>query len=348
MRFSFFFHLVVFISGKRTLCRDDDHLCLLQLRAEVTRYSSTRKNENDSIQNKSQSENDANNSMDEYAMNVPANAIVLPRVQTGVSSNTGGTHFSLEHVYYINLDHRTDRKRQIEAEFAKHSINATRFSAFDAMDPANQDELKGCYEPIDVCRGSYGCWKSHYDLISFAIDQNLSHIAIFEDDFQFVDEWKTSHRVKDIIEKAISKLNDWDVVGLAFSLLDVPGSSMRFCDESLAALDENMHLMKIEKASAATGYIVNGRYLTTLRDVLSPEKCPVKQDRHRFRNDVCWQPLMKEDMWFAFDPQPGKQRHSFSNIEQESKNYDQAYDGVGFDVQCCYAPNMGCVKLPPS
>ena len=43
-------------------------------------------------------------------------------------------------IVYINLDRRPDRRRAVEAEFARHGISAERFSAFDGGNPALRAE----------------------------------------------------------------------------------------------------------------------------------------------------------------------------------------------------------------
>ncbi len=241
--------------------------------------------------------------------------------------------FKLEHIFFINLDSRTDRRRQIEAEFAARGMNATRYSAWDAHDPNNQAELEGCYTPLDVCHGAYGCWKSHYNLISYAIEQKLPHVAILEDDFQFQETWNNTD-FKSTIEKAVSGLDEWNVIGFSFSALADEGSASHLCDASVGTVGEGIELVKVWKALSTSGYLVNGEYLATLREALSPEICPVKQSKTEFSIDVCCWPLMTQGKWFAFYPQPGRQRVSFSDIEQHVTDYTDLFQGISYRDDC--------------
>jgi hypothetical protein len=96
-----------------------------------------------------------------------------------------------DEVFYINLEHRVDRKLEIESELDKIGLKYKRFNA------------------IKNKNGAIGCAKSHLELIKYARDNKLKNILIFEDDFQFIISkdifWKN-------INYFINKCVDYDIL----------------------------------------------------------------------------------------------------------------------------------------
>ena len=68
---------------------------------------------------------------------------------------------------YINLEESVDRKKRIEEELSKVTINFNRINAIS--------------DPNTVT----GCLKSHLKAVEFAKENNFSVVAILEDDFLF-------------------------------------------------------------------------------------------------------------------------------------------------------------------
>lgn len=106
--------------------------------------------------------------------------------------------------FYINLDKRTDRRAEFEAEIARVGL-----ADFVQRYPAAVDAT---HLPM----GDYGrhraCGKSHSNLIKYAAEKNLDNILIFEDDAYFYDKNHLSG--VEIVERALDDLAhipDWDV-----------------------------------------------------------------------------------------------------------------------------------------
>ena len=74
----------------------------------------------------------------------------------------------IDQVVYINLDHRKDRREQIEKELLKIPCqNIQRFSA-----------IKHAY-------GDLGCSKSHIEVLKLAIQSGWKNVLVLEDDMVF-------------------------------------------------------------------------------------------------------------------------------------------------------------------
>lgn len=76
----------------------------------------------------------------------------------------------INHIFYINLDRRIDRRELIEKELIKMDLisKAERF-------PAIEHEI-----------GYVGCSYSHLECIKLAKERKYKNILIFEDDFEFI------------------------------------------------------------------------------------------------------------------------------------------------------------------
>ena len=160
-------------------------------------------------------------------------------------------------IFYINLDHREDRKNQIENEFSKYDIKAERWPAIRISKEENDiltakgyplcenvsDENPSHKERIiNVTLGQRSCLFSHLSVIRYAKENNLKNVLIFEDDAVF------NHDVDviDILSKTLDELEnvEWDMFKLGCLL---SGFSEKKGD----------YLCKLSIFSAAHAYAVN-------------------------------------------------------------------------------------------
>lgn len=97
----------------------------------------------------------------------------------------------LEHLFFINLEHRTDRLNMVKQELSKLKPNiGTRFNA------------------IKVANGAVGCTMSHIKCLEKARDKGLPHIFICEDDIKFMNPQLLMKN----IQKFCENVKDWDVL----------------------------------------------------------------------------------------------------------------------------------------
>jgi len=193
------------------------------------------------------------------------------------------------HIFYINLDKRTDRREQIEYELQRMGLKGERFSAV--------------YHEF----GEYGCSVSHYKVLQIAKARGYKNILIFEDDFEFIVS-------KEVFEQNMEALAnvDFDIVMLGYSIQKwEPYSPL---------------LMKVNDATTTSGYIINEKFYDALIDNLKENITKLIQTREHWHYtiDQCWKVLQPTSKWYAFNERIGVQRASFSDIE----NIYQDYRGV--------------------
>lgn len=195
----------------------------------------------------------------------------------------------IKHIYYINLDYRTDRKEHVETQLSLIGLKGTRFNA------------------IRTKQGAIGCTMSHLKLLENAIINNFEHILIIEDDITFLDP---SLFIKQF-NKCLSNQKDWDVIILSGN--NIP---------PYTNIDDSC--VQVYSCQTTTGYLVNGHYIKILYDnireglnllIHNPEnKLNYAIDRYWFR-------LQYIHKWLLVIPLTVVQREDYSDIEQRQTNY---------------------------
>ena len=198
----------------------------------------------------------------------------------------------IKNCFYINLEHRVDRKEHVEKELSKIGIIGQRFNAIKMND------------------GAIGCSMSHLRLLQDAIKNNLDHILIVEDDIKFLNPELFKSQFNKFIEK---HGNNWDVILLA-------GNNMPPYEN----IDNTC--IKVSRCQTTTGYLVNGHYLKILvtnvkmglTNLLNKPDEPTK-----YAIDKFWFVLQNNSRWFLITPPTVVQREDYSDIEKKVTNYEK-------------------------
>jgi len=194
----------------------------------------------------------------------------------------------LEHILYINLDKRTDRRRAIESELERMGLRGERLRALDTA-------------PY----GFIGCAYTHITALRMARERGWPHVLILEDDFQFiVDREVLSGLMEAVADRA------FDVLLLAYNL--------RHSDRIDAVVGRTEH------SFTASGYLVSRHYYDTLiakfEEALANLACTRNPQIHAI--DVVWRRLQARDRWLHFHTRVGIQRPGFSDIELRDVDYE--------------------------
>jgi glycosyl transferase family 25 len=197
---------------------------------------------------------------------------------------------SIQNVFYINLEHRKDRKEHVENELKKIGLNGERFNA------------------IKTKNGAIGCSMSHLRLLQDAHKNNLSHIVILEDDITFLNPKLFTNHLDAFLK---NRKNEWDVV--LFAGNNIP---------PYKNIDETC--IRISSCQTTTGYMVNGHYIRTLMENIKTglnNLIANPSDKINFAIDRFWFSLQRKDRWFLIIPPTVIQREDYSDIEQRKTNY---------------------------
>jgi GR25 family glycosyltransferase involved in LPS biosynthesis len=194
-------------------------------------------------------------------------------------------------VYYINLDHRTDRKKEFLNEMKKVDFPENKIVRIPAI--------------YDKKRGHLGCSKSHIKTLEQFINSKYKNCIIFEDDFEF-----TSEGDMEQIENVFQQNIPFDVIMLSGNEIKTENS-------------EYSGLKRVLNAQTTSGYMVSKEFAPTLLKNFKEGCVLLEKDYNHsmYAVDQYWKKLQPESKWFIFSPKLGKQRYSYSDIESVKINY---------------------------
>ena len=196
----------------------------------------------------------------------------------------------IKNAFYINLENRTDRKEYVEEELKKIGITANRFNA------------------IKMANGAIGCSMSHLKILQNALQNNLEHVLIVEDDITFLNPELFKSQINQFFK--IHK-NNWDVLLLAGN--NIP---------PYENIDDTC--IKVSRCQTTTGYLVNGHYIKALLKNVKMGLTNLlnkPNEKNKFAIDKFWFVLQSSSYWYLIIPLTVVQREDYSDIEKKLTNY---------------------------
>ena len=198
---------------------------------------------------------------------------------------------NIDHIFYINLAHRQDRRAEIETELNNFGLQYERFDAITTP---------GC--------GSIGCSYSHLGVLKLVRERGYRNVLVLEDDFQF----KVS---KAEFEEGLSKLfaqsPPFDVCMLGYNL-------------NRGEIVEGMPwLTRVYEAQTMSGYIVNHSMydrLIELYEWSSPLMASTRE-HWNYACDQAWKRFQPVSQWYCFTQRMGIQRPSHSDNTDHFEDY---------------------------
>jgi len=182
-------------------------------------------------------------------------------------------------VFYINLDHRTDRKEEIERELTLMDLAFERFPA------------------IKTTPGIIGCGQSHLAVLKEAKKREYENVLILEDDFQFL---VSKEEFYSYMTTFLQTHADYDVMMISYNM-----------NKSY----EEGNYLRVEDAQTTSGYLVHSRFYDTLIDNFEKGSAGLQEPTFQhwiYAVDQFWKRLQPDSLWYAANPRLGKQRPSIS------------------------------------
>ena len=261
----------------------------------------------------------------------PEHAIPFNLNEMVVEHKSGWRNF---YTCYINLDHRVDRRLQIEAELQRAGIIAERVRGILPEEcDYEYEKIKRMVTGNTQGVGALGCHLSHVKAIENAYTSGKSAL-IFEDDAVF-----SSDIIKrlDYIQNFLDN-NEWDVFWLSASVHTNPHiwhasdssghthREMQNCHCKLNRDAERTHDPRIFKTYGCfsnVGYIVNYKSIPKILKLLN--------DHLHESRAIDWLFIRLEPILntFCFVPGMVTQRHSFSDITNRHASWDIFHELIG-------------------
>lgn len=205
---------------------------------------------------------------------------------------------TIDHVYYINLDYRSDRRLQFEDWIEESGFPAEKVT-----------RISGTPTPGN---GILGCTMGHIKAIETFLSSSFTNCIIFEDDYVPLDIptfWQNFQKLKD------SKL-EYDIVMGSYNVLDYDDTQFDFIKRVKASLTASAYLITRDFAPKLVEVLKEGLQKKVEREAITHQKAD------EFSNDVYWQKLMPVSKWYCFYPRIGIQRESYSDIQGHVTAYN--------------------------
>jgi len=202
-------------------------------------------------------------------------------------------------IYYINLDHREDRRLEFSQEVEK-----LRLTLGEKPNVVRIPAIKH-----DV--GAIGCGLSHCQALEMFLNSGQEHAIVMEDDYTFYDHMLPM--MKEYLQAGKPPAGA-DCLLLAANLRQHEPHTAEF--------------IRVRRSFTTSGYWLNRR---AARELLRLWECSTllhavspRQPEPKYCIDVAWWSLMETQVFLALTPligQIGHQRPSYSDIERREVNY---------------------------
>ena len=193
----------------------------------------------------------------------------------------------VNHVLYINLDSRVDRRKQIERQL--QIFNTSKITRIPGI-------LESEYPYI-------GCLKGHIKALETAKENGWDNVLIVEDDAV----WTNVENAYPIFEELVK--NPYDVIMLGGTMAEYDKETYR-----------------IKRSQSSSSYMVSKHYYDTFinkaKEVLNSFVPGVTEERDVVVDIAVSWPLQAADNWFIVAPPLMIQAPGFSNIEKKHVDYN--------------------------
>lgn len=204
----------------------------------------------------------------------------------------------IDHVYYINVEYRTERNGQFLDWIEQTNFPIEKLTRIDAV-----------YTPEN---GYIGCALSHIKALEQFLESPHSLAIIHEDDYEpiiYESYWSN-------LESIITDAPIFDMLILAYTTIEgTPENDSKY--------------IKLTKAFTTSGYVITRTSAPALLENLKEgifhylecyKQTGIFKDIYVL--DVWWHQFMKTHSVYCVDPRLGKQRESYSDLQKKVVSYN--------------------------
>jgi len=198
---------------------------------------------------------------------------------------------NIEHIFYINLAHRTDRRSEIEHEL-------------ESMGLSSQAER---FDAIFMKPGAFGCGYSHISVLKLAKERGYKNVLILEDDFMFVVDKET---LETQCKLFFENVKEYNVCLFGYNTIKSEECEFPF-------------LQKVLNSQTTSGYLINENFYDILIDNFETAMINLKNGfiHWIYSIDQYWKILQPSSAWYQFKNRIGKQRPNYSDIAESIVDY---------------------------
>lgn len=201
---------------------------------------------------------------------------------------------SIDHILYINMDNRPDRKKTIESELARIGAQPDTITRFPAC------SYNGC--------PNSGCLLSHANALEMAYSMGYQNVLILEDDFIFIEDVDKVIGDLDEFFKMVDSGFVWDVIMLTTCAAEVSEYT-------------NDIISRVSSSGNGAAYLVNRNMMMPLSALFKENVDNLYYTKQHwvYQNDILWKSLMPKSRWYMFNQYLGYQKGGYSDLSQDQK-----------------------------
>ena len=206
----------------------------------------------------------------------------------------------LQHILYINLEHRTDRKEHFEQQIESLNKIIEEEKWGEEIHPER-------FNAVSNSNGALGCSMSHVECLKIAQQRKYPYVCILEDDIVFTNPKLFLEQLKTFEDQFT---DEWD-------MLLVGGNVFR-------SQHVQPYCSRVLNSQTTIGYIVQQSYYSTLlQNFESGVQLLTRNHRRKgsYAIDIHWKSLQTKDKWYIIKPITISQRPDYSDIEKRKTNY---------------------------
>lgn len=214
-------------------------------------------------------------------------------------------HDLIDVMYYINLDHREDRRNEFLEEMNRMGVPSHKIVRVAAINKPKQ--------------GDWGCSLSHIKTMQMFQESSYTNCIVFEDDFMFTEGIFKGGEILQPVGTINSEFQSFFSSKLPYDVCMLSCSVIQSED-----IPDTKTVLKLLEGQTTSGYMVSKTYCPTLLanyqegailiERSYKEKGKGVEIQHDFCVDQYWKRLQPLGNWYVFNPKLGKQRDSFSDI----------------------------------
>ena len=203
----------------------------------------------------------------------------------------------MEHAYYINLEHRTDRKEFLEKQLNMYDISFTRINA------------------ISNKNGLIGCALSHIKTLREIYNSDVSYGIVLEDDFFLLDHNHFRNFLNDF--KIIQDSGSWDVI-----VLTPRGTTITGTEDMISK-----NFYRINNNQTTTGYIVKKNTIPVIIDSFKESVNGLIKglDPNEYALDQIWKKVQNKHNFYYYRDVFAGQLPGYSDIEKRPVDYNDRF-----------------------
>jgi GR25 family glycosyltransferase involved in LPS biosynthesis len=206
---------------------------------------------------------------------------------------------NIDVIYYINLEHRKDRKAEFLQEMKRFGVPEEKIQRIDAVHTPGF--------------GIYGCGLSHKKALETFLESGYKRCIVFEDDYVInIDINYLQYIMKSIFADDVP----FDLIMLAGNVFRSETTQWHYLNKVSDAQTTSAYMICREFAPKLVENLTEGTHL--LKDWFDTHN---HEKKHDFCLDIFWKTLQPNNRWFITNPKTGIQRESYSDIENKVTKY---------------------------